>query len=256
MTSLLNEIELAARNSPSMRVLVIEDDQETASFLRRALKEQGHVAEYAADGQTGLELARANAYDVLIVDRMLPKCDGLTVIGSLRAEEIRTPALILSALGEVDDRVKGLRAGGDDYLTKPYAFSELLARIEALARRTSPEEGSTRFVVGDLVLDRLSHKVTRAGEPIILQPRERRPGGLNRQPDAGTCSVVPARRPVLLRQLAHDQPVRVVDGLTQLVVLDGAVERSRPAGAADVGHHARVVRVAVEPLVGHLAGGA
>ena len=105
MTSLLNEIELAARNSPTMRVLVIEDDQETASFLRRALKEQGHVAEYAADGQTGLELARANAYDVLIVDRMLPKCDGLTVIGSLRAEEIRTPALILSALGEVDDRV-------------------------------------------------------------------------------------------------------------------------------------------------------
>ena len=172
MTSLLNEIELADRNSPTMRVLVIEDDQETASFLRRALKEQGHVAEYAGDGQTGLELARANAYDVLIVDRMLPKCDGLTVIGSLRAEEIRTPALILSALGEVDDRVKGLRAGGDDYLTKPYAFSELLARIEALARRTSPEEGGTRFVVGDLVLDRLSHKVTRGGEPIILQPRE------------------------------------------------------------------------------------
>jgi two-component system OmpR family response regulator len=95
-----------------MRVLVIEDDQETASFLRRALKESGHVAEYAADGQTGLDLARANAFDVLIVDRMLPKCDGLAVIGTLRAEEIRTPALILSALGEVDDRVKGLRAGG------------------------------------------------------------------------------------------------------------------------------------------------
>jgi two-component system OmpR family response regulator len=155
-----------------MRVLVIEDDQETATFLKRALKESGHVAEYAGDGQTGLDLARANAYDVLIVDRMLPKCDGLAVIGALRSEEIRTPALILSALGEVDDRVKGLRAGGDDYLTKPYAFSELLARIEALARRTSPEEGSTRFVVGDLVLDRLSHKVTRAGEAIMLQPRE------------------------------------------------------------------------------------
>ena len=130
------------------------------------------MAEYAGDGQTGLDLARANAYDVLIVDRMLPKCDGLAVIQALRTEEIRTPALILSALGEVDDRVKGLRAGGDDYLTKPYAFSELLARIEALARRTSPEEGSTRFVVGDLVLDRLSHKVTRAGEAIMLQPRE------------------------------------------------------------------------------------
>ena len=155
-----------------MRVLVIEDDQETASFLGRALKESGHVAEYAGDGQTGLDLARANAYDVLIVDRMLPKRDGLAVIGALRAEEIRTPALILSALGEVDDRVKGLRAGGDDYLTKPYAFSELLARIEALARRKSPEEGSTRLVVGDLVLDRLSHKVTRAGDAIILQPRE------------------------------------------------------------------------------------
>src|SRR6478735_9163032 len=124
---------LPTRIFPSMRVLVIEDDQETASFLGRALKEQGHIAEYAADGQAGLDLARANAYDVLIVDRMLPKCDGLTVIGSLRAEEVRTPALILSALGEVDDRVKGLRAGGDDYLTKPYAFSELLARIEALA---------------------------------------------------------------------------------------------------------------------------
>ena len=155
-----------------MRVLVIEDDQETANFLKRALKEQGHVAEYAADGQTGLDLARGGSYDVLIVDRMLPKCDGLAVIGTLRAEEVRTPALILSALGEVDDRVKGLRAGGDDYLTKPYSFSELLARIEALARRTSPEESNTKLVVGDLVLDRLSHKVTRSGEAIILQPRE------------------------------------------------------------------------------------
>ena len=124
-----------------MRVLVIEDDQETATFLKRALKESGHVAEYAGDGQTGLDLARANAYDVLIVDRMLPKCDGLAVIGKLRSEENRTPALILSALGEVDDRVKGLRAGGDDYLTKPYAFSELLARIEALARRDRKSVG-------------------------------------------------------------------------------------------------------------------
>ena len=117
-------------------------------------------------------MARANAYDVLIVDRMLPRRDGLSMIQALRAEGLSTPVLILSALGEVDDRVKGLRAGGDDYLTKPYAFTELLARIEALARRTAPEEGSTRFVVGDLELDRLSHKVTRAGEPILLQPRE------------------------------------------------------------------------------------
>jgi two-component system OmpR family response regulator len=155
-----------------MRVLVIEDDQETASFLKRALKESGHVAEHAADGQAGLDLARSNAYDILIVDRMLPKLDGLSVIGRLRDDDVRTPALILSALDGVDERVKGLRAGGDDYLTKPYAFSELLARIEALARRTSPEEASTRLTVGDLVLDRLSHKVSRAGEAILLQPRE------------------------------------------------------------------------------------
>jgi two-component system, OmpR family, response regulator len=155
-----------------MRVLVIEDDQETASFLKRALKESGHVTEHAADGHAGIDLAKTNAYDVLIVDRMLPKCDGLTVIGTLRKDEIRTPALILSALDGVDERVKGLRAGGDDYLTKPYAFSELLARIEALARRMSPEEASTRLTVGDLTLDRLSHKVSRAGEPVLLQPRE------------------------------------------------------------------------------------
>jgi two-component system OmpR family response regulator len=103
---------------------------------------------------------------------MLPKCDGLTVIGALRAEEIRTPALILSALGEVDDRVKGLRAGGDDYLTKPYAYTELLARIEALVRRPAPEDQVTRYTVGDLTLDRLSHKVSRGGQPIVLQPRE------------------------------------------------------------------------------------
>ena len=157
-----------------MRVLVIEDDQETATFLKRALKESGHVAEYAGDGQTGLDLARSNAYDVLIVDRMLPRRDGLSVVQTLRAEGARTPVLILSALGEVDDRVKGLRAGGDDYLTKPYAYSELLARVEALARRAVPEEQETRYVVDGLVLDRLSHRVTRDGEAIQLQPREYR----------------------------------------------------------------------------------
>ena len=157
-----------------MRVLVIEDDQETASFLKRALKESGHVAEYAGDGQTGLELARANAYDVLIVDRMLPKRDGLTVIGTLRAEEIRTPALILSALGEVDDRVKGLKAGGDDYLVKPFAFSELLARLEALARRAKAggDGAPTTLRAGDLEMDLLRREVHRAGKPIDLQPRE------------------------------------------------------------------------------------
>ena len=155
-----------------MRVLVIEDDRETALFLLKALKESGHTADTAADGDTGLALARDGAYDVIIVDRMLPQRDGLNIIETLRRESVRTPALILSALGSVDDRVKGLRAGGDDYLTKPYAFSELLARVEALGRRTDPETQTTRYAVGDLVLDRLSHKVTRAGENVLLQARE------------------------------------------------------------------------------------
>lgn len=157
-----------------MRVLVIEDETETAAFLQKALKESGHVAEHAGDGETGLSLARTGDFDVLIVDRMLPERDGLSVISTLRDEKDFTPALILSALGDVDDRVKGLRAGGDDYLTKPYAFSELLARIEALARRSSPEEAVTKYAVGDLILDRLSHKVSRAGVAITLQPREYR----------------------------------------------------------------------------------
>ncbi len=158
----------------TMRVLVIEDDKETALFLQKSLKENGHTADLAHDGEAGLALATDGAYDVLIVDRMLPRLDGLSLIKSLRAEGNRTPVLILSALGEVDDRVKGLRAGGDDYLTKPYAYSELLARVEALGRRTAPEEQQTRYSVGDLVLDRLSHRVTRGGEHILLQPREYR----------------------------------------------------------------------------------
>jgi two-component system, OmpR family, response regulator len=157
-----------------MRVLVIEDDRETAQFLHKALREGGHSADLAGDGEEGWTLARDGGYDVLIVDRMLPRLDGLTVVRKLRAEDVHTPVLILSALGDVDDRVKGLRAGGDDYLTKPYAVSELLARIEALARRSQPEAQVTRYVVGDLVLDRLSHRLTRAGEPIPLQPREYR----------------------------------------------------------------------------------
>jgi two-component system, OmpR family, response regulator len=157
-----------------MRVLVIEDDRETAQFLLKSLKESGHAADVAGDGEAGLELAQNGQHDVLIVDRMLPKLDGLSVIKTLRADGVRTPVLVLSALGDVDDRVKGLRAGGDDYLTKPYAYSELLARIEALARRAVPEEQETRYVVGDLVLDRLSHRVTRGGEAIPLQPREYR----------------------------------------------------------------------------------
>ncbi len=155
-----------------MRVLLIEDDAETAAFLVKALKESGHTPDHAADGDSGFALAETQVHDVLIVDRMLPKRDGLSIISQLRADGVQTPALILSALGEVDDRVKGLRAGGDDYLTKPYAFSELLARVEALARRTSPEEAITKYTVGDLELDRLTNKVVRAGQPILLQPRE------------------------------------------------------------------------------------
>ena len=132
------------------------------------------AAELAADEETGLSLAEGGDYDVLIGDRMLPRVDGLSMIKDLRGKGVRTPVLILSALGEVDDRVKGLRAGGDDYLTKPYAYSELLARMEALARRAVPEEQETRYAVGGLVLDRLSHRVTRDGEQIQLQPREYR----------------------------------------------------------------------------------
>jgi two-component system, OmpR family, response regulator len=158
-----------------MRVLIIEDDPKAAQYLAKALRESGHHPDLAEDGEIGLDMGRSSAYDVLIIDRMLPKRDGLSIIEELRKEGLHTPALILSALGSVDDRVKGLRAGGDDYLTKPYAFSELLARIEALARRLSaPAEQSSSISVGDLVLDRLAHKVSRAGEPILLQPREYR----------------------------------------------------------------------------------
>src|SRR5919206_567996 len=157
-----------------MRLLIIEDDRDAADYLAKAFREVGHVADLAADGEEGLAHALDGQYDVLIVDRMLPKLDGLTVIGTLRNKGIETPALILSALGQVDDRVKGLRAGGDDYLPKPYAFSELLARTEALARRQvgSGAAEETRYRIGDLELDRLSHRVTRAGREIPLQPRE------------------------------------------------------------------------------------
>ena len=118
-----------------MRILVIEDDRDAADYLVKAFREVGHMADQAGDGDEGLQLALDGEYDVLIVDRMLPKRDGLSIISALRGKSIETPVLILSALGQVDDRVKGLRAGGDDYLAKPYAFSELLARVEVLARR-------------------------------------------------------------------------------------------------------------------------
>ncbi|MBI0019643.1 response regulator transcription factor [Bartonella sp. W8097] len=155
-----------------MKVLVIEDDREAARYLEKALSEAGHSADVASDGETGETLAENGNYDVMIIDRMLPKKDGLSVIMALRAKGIETPVLILSALGQVDDRVTGLRAGGDDYLTKPYAFSELLARIEVLQRRKNPKEAETIYRVGDLELDRLAHTAKRAGQDIILQPRE------------------------------------------------------------------------------------
>jgi two-component system OmpR family response regulator len=155
-----------------MRILVIEDDQETASYLVKALGEAGHVADEAHDGQTGFELASSGDYDVLVVDRMLPKRDGLSVIAAVRDAGNRVPVLILSALGQVDDRVTGLRAGGDDYLPKPYSFSELLARVEVLGRRSAPKEAETHYRVADLELDRLSRKVQRGGDAITLQPRE------------------------------------------------------------------------------------
>src|SRR5574339_599383 len=137
----------------TMRLLVIEDDRDAADYLVKAFREVGHVADAATDGDDGLAMALDGQYDVLIVDRMLPKRDGLALIGALRAKGMGTPALILSALGQVDDRVKGLRAGGDDYLPKPYSFSELLARIEVLARRRGGRE-ETVYRVGDLQLDR------------------------------------------------------------------------------------------------------
>ena len=156
-----------------MRILVIEDDQETADYLRKGLAESGHLADHAANGQDGLAMALAGRYEALIVDRMLPGMDGLTLIRVLREEKVATPVLILSALGQVSDRVKGLRAGGDDYLVKPFAFSELLARLEALARRSGSEsESQTQLRVADLEMDLLRRNVTRAGKTIDLQPRE------------------------------------------------------------------------------------
>jgi two-component system OmpR family response regulator len=169
-----NSLDFAAtrvQHTP-MRLLIIEDDRDAADYLVKAFREVGHVPDWSADGEDGLALALDGAYDVLIVDRMLPKRDGLSVISALRAKKVNTPVLILSALGQVDDRVKGLRAGGDDYLPKPYSFAELLARIEVLARRRGGRGEETSYRVGDLELDRLSHSVKRGATEIDLQPRE------------------------------------------------------------------------------------
>jgi two-component system, OmpR family, response regulator len=155
-----------------MKLLVIEDDREAAAYIAKGLSESGYVVDHAAEGRTGLFMASSGSYDALIVDRMLPGMDGLALISALRAAEVRTPVLILSALGAVDDRVKGLHAGGDDYLVKPFAFRELLARIEALLRRGSGSSSTTRLKVGDLEMDLLTRGVTRGSQEIELLPRE------------------------------------------------------------------------------------
>lgn len=155
-----------------MRLLLIEDDTEAAAFLRKGLEEAGFVVDHAATGPDGLHLATTEAYAGMIVDRMLPGMDGLHIIELLRKEGNTTPVLILSAMDGVDDRVKGLRAGGDDYLTKPYAFSELQARLEALMRRGQAAPAETTLTLGDLEIDLLARTVTRSGQKIDLLPRE------------------------------------------------------------------------------------
>ncbi len=155
-----------------MRILLVEDDKEAAAYLVRGLNEAGHTVNHAQDGREGHFMGTEGRYDVIVVDRMLPFEDGLSLIRRWRDENIHTPVLVLSALGQVDDRVEGLKAGGDDYLTKPYAFTELLARIEVLSRRHAPETAKTVLRVHDLELDRLKHTVTRAGHALPLQARE------------------------------------------------------------------------------------
>jgi len=156
-----------------MRILVVEDNERVARFIKKGLSEQGHTVDHAESGRDGLFLAATGRYDAVILDRMLPGgIDGLGIVESLRRTEDRTPILILSALAEVDDRIRGLRAGGDDYLTKPFSFGELLARLEALVRRSQHVEIQTALTVADLRIDLLSHKVARGGKPIQLQPRE------------------------------------------------------------------------------------
>jgi len=155
-----------------MRILIMEDDVSAAEAIIKGLADSGHEAVHAPDGEAGLEAARAGGFDVMVVDRMMPKVDGLTAVSSLRREGDATPVLFLSALGEIDDRVTGLKAGGDDYLVKPFAFAELIARVEALCRRKDTGGQATLLKVGDLELDLLARTVHRAGVEIDLQPRE------------------------------------------------------------------------------------
>jgi two-component system OmpR family response regulator len=156
-----------------MKVLLVEDNETVASFVRKGLEESGHVVDYADNGRDGLFLASSERYDVMVLDRMLPGgVDGLAIIEALRKTGSKTPVLILSALADVQERINGLRAGGDDYLTKPFAFGELAARLDALVRRSQAVESHTVLAVGDLKMDLLSRRVTRGGKAIHLQPRE------------------------------------------------------------------------------------
>jgi two-component system OmpR family response regulator len=155
-----------------MRILLVEDDDKIASFIVKGFKAEGFAVDHAADGEDGLHLALTEPHDAAIIDLMLPKLDGLSLIEKMRREKIRTPVIILSARGSVDDRVKGLHTGGDDYLTKPFAFSELLARVQALIRRSLDVSEPTKLMVGDVSMNIVTREVVRAGQAIELQPLE------------------------------------------------------------------------------------
>jgi two-component system OmpR family response regulator len=155
-----------------MRILVVEDDKKIASFIVNGLKQGGFTVDHTDNGQTGMELALASTYDAAVIDVMLPQLDGLSLIERLRQHKVQTPVIILSAKRSVDDRIKGLQRGGDDYMTKPFSFAELLARLHALIRRANHESDPTRFAVGDLALDLLTREVSRGDVKIDLQPRE------------------------------------------------------------------------------------
>lgn len=156
-----------------MRILVVEDDEGHAQFITEGLRQAGHNVDHAKDGMDGLFMATEEKYDVMVVDRMLPKLEGLAIIETLRKSGNKTPVLVLSSLGKVEERIKGLRAGGDDYLTKPFEFGELLARVEALARRATPEQAEqTMLRIGDLEMNLLSREVKREGKIIDLQAKE------------------------------------------------------------------------------------
>ncbi len=155
-----------------MKLLLVEDDEETAAYVGKALGAAGHIVDRAAAGREGLMLAAGEAYDVIILDRLLPELDGLAILKTIRAAGVKTPVLVLTALGGIDDRVEGLEAGGDDYLVKPFAFAELLARVNALARRPPPQDAPTILQVADLRMDLLKRTVTRGRRRIELQPKE------------------------------------------------------------------------------------